>query len=269
MKNQPLIIFCFCVFLFAQEENTNKRRVCLGLRLGGAIGLSAPGKEYEEAFLTDDEFSIYDDDGNFIGKTTMSEYGYILRWKSGGGSFNFAPFVSLQLTNIFAVQTEMLFTKYDYLGFDNLGDRPLIFGDISNDKGEYIEPDTCKTHFRQSGHALIFPILAKLTFRPGKFSIQAFIGPHFTVNVGNRSEKMDGKVKKMNLNNIFYNTETKYPPVGLTTSANFGIKTKSGVLFLDARYFTDLGDIKSDYNFRWVRRAGLSLTVGYEFCIGS
>jgi hypothetical protein len=256
--------------LFAQEDNSDKRRLSFGFRLGGGIGLSVPSKEYKEAFLNDDTVLwILDDDGNYIGEMTAREYGIILRWNYGDESFNFAPFVSLQLTNFFAVQTEMLFTKYGYISFDNFGILH-VFGDFLNSDDEYIEPDTCRNELKQSRHALIFPILAKLTFRPGNLSIQAFAGPHFTINIGKFSEKIDGRIKKYNDDKDYYQEKPWYPPIGLTTGANFGVKTKMGILFLDARYFTDLGYFRHvDDSFKWVRRAGLSLTAGYEFALNS
>jgi hypothetical protein len=41
MKKLQVIVFCFCVFLFAQEDNSNKRRASFGFRQGGGIGLFA------------------------------------------------------------------------------------------------------------------------------------------------------------------------------------------------------------------------------------
>jgi hypothetical protein len=260
MQKFYIIVCCACIFLSAQEENSNKRRVSFGIRFGGGIGLSTPSEEYKKLILDDDI-----DDPR--GELPSDWYPCRLEWRDGSGSFDFAPFVSLQLGNFFAIQTEMLFTKYCYIGVD------VVKGKLSN--GDYIDENgdivltPLENGFRITGHALIFPILAKLTFCPSKFSIQTFVGPHFTLNVGKFELNEDGKVKPY-VDDVGRYVEVRQPPVGLTAGANFGVKTKSGVLFLDARYFTDLGYCEwANGRLSFGRRARLSLTAGYEFRLAS
>jgi len=263
MKKTAIIIFCLCAFLFAHE-----RRVSFGLRLGGSVGLSAPSEDYKELVLGEWDFTpVYDIDEELPPEWSPCR----LEWRDGSGSFDFAPFVSLQLNNLFAIQTEMLFTKYGYIGFD------VVKGKFPNGYYIYDNGDTVLTPLengiRITGHALIFPILAKLTFRPSKFSIQTFVGPHFTVNVGKLKDKEDGKIIPFVTDEGLYIT-VRQPPVGLTAGANFGVKAGSGTMFFDARYFTDLGywewaDRPDDSHWFLGRRARLSLTVGYEFGLSS
>jgi hypothetical protein len=159
----------------------------------------------------------------------------------------------------------MLFTKYGYIGFD-IVEGKLLNGGYVDSNGDFILTPL-EDGLRQTRHALIFPVLAKLTFQPGKFSIQTFVGPHFTVNVGNLEERKDEKVT-YRIGKDIYGPKTRQPPIGLTAGANFGVKSGSGTIFLDARYFTDLGYYGLADWFS-IRRARLSLTAGYEFALNS
>jgi hypothetical protein len=241
MKKLQIIIFCFCVFLFAQEENSNKRRVSFGFRQGGGIGLSVLKENYKNSFEQVEE-SI-DENDNY--------YSRVIKYRDGSGSFDNAYFLSLQLTKHFAVQTEALFTKYCDIGFD------------ANIKYKTSEtPDTNYQEYtqKQSQPALIFPVLAKLTINPKNISIQAFIGPHFTIDFGYD----ETKIKTETYSSIFKKSKdfNLYNLLGLTAGGRFGVKAGNGITFLDVRYFTDITE-------KSIRRARLSLTAGYEFCLGS
>ncbi|MCL1945804.1 MAG: PorT family protein [Chitinivibrionia bacterium] len=259
-----LLIGAFTCVTFAQDS----KLVYLGVRAGAGVGLSAMSEE-EEKDITEDG-----------GKITR-----------GGASFDVAPFVSIQLADVFALQTELLFTKFgagykwEESGFDE-------------EYGSWSEEE----EYKISRNALVIPILAKMTFRPENLSISAFVGPHFAINIGKykisenetwtedgqtESEKWDTTLTDDELKKMFGYTELKYPPVGLTAGVSFGFAAGPGNLFFDFRFLTDLGMAKStrmsNYDDKtdeyleipvkkeedFMRRSKLSFTVGYEFGAGS
>jgi len=180
----------------------------------------------------------------------------------------------LQVVDAFAIQTEMLVTKWG-------GE----FNDIDYD---------LKWGFSRS--ALIIPLLAKFTFHPSIFTIQVFLGPHLTANVGKYNvnytyddisgeEKYDDKEMLNSLNYWFYDygfaDKINYPPIGVTGGIGFGVKAGPGNVFVDARFITDGGIITDNVILRYTSgrevtkvenlfyRAKLSFTVGYEFGLGN
>jgi hypothetical protein len=223
--------------------DSDNKRLYLGLRFGGGIGLSAPGKMYD-----------------WIDK----EEGEGLKWKSDGGSFDIAPFVRLQVVDAFAVQTEALFTRYGYGGYKFTKNYP----EDSIKKGDF---------YSSSRAAMVIPVLAQLTLAERKVKI--FAGPHFSVNTGKIKDSWkENGIKDSETWSLSSDGENyiKYPPVGLTTGTAFGFKANPGYLFFDIRYLTDLGMIKDKledddgkkYEEDWVRRAKLSFTFGFEFGVG-
>jgi hypothetical protein len=241
-----LVVMVACTSLFAQDA----KRAYLGVRLGAGVGLTRPLGEFEV---------LLDVPGS--------------EWSKGGASFDFAPFVSLQIVDGFALQTEMLVTEWG--GEYNLSDD---FGVL--DGG-------LKIGF--SRNALIIPLLAKFTFRPNNFVIQAFLGPHLTANIGkwNTTYAMFGVEEKEELDDkemaaFLDGDRINYPPIGITGGIGFGVKAGPGNIFVDARFITDAGVISKDAQYIWSHtgervtreeylfyRAKLSFTVGYEFGLGS
>ncbi|MDR0304364.1 MAG: outer membrane beta-barrel protein [Chitinispirillales bacterium] len=234
-----LTIMAACTLSFAQDA----KRVYLGVRLGVGVGLSRPLGDLE----------------SFI------DY-YDAKWNKGGASFDVAPFVSLQIVDAFALQTEMLVTKW---------------GGGYSDEEETFD-------FKRS--ALIIPLLAKFTFHPSNFVIQAFLGPHITANIGkwNVTYTLYGIEEKekwsdKELLEEFGGEKINYPPIGITGGIGFGVKAGPGNVFVDARFITDAGVISQDVpNFyvatgekaetkkeNFLYRAKLSFTVGYEFGLGN
>jgi len=262
MKKLQTIIFCFCVFLFAQEDTSNKRRVSLGLRLGGGIGLSDVDKKYKAQIETPYEWEDEWEDEYW--EKYVYSYG-VKKWKDFTGSFDVAAFLSLQLTNIFAIQTETFFTRYCRYGYNHSG----YWYEIYYKDGKQIERNDYETlyRFRKSKPVLIFPILAKLTFNPKNISIQTFVGPHFSVDFG----YVQNKTNYNDIYKYFDRRDVSYPWIGLTAGGRFGIKATNGIVFLDVRYFTDLFTNKFEERdvYMLARRARLSLTAGYEFRLGS
>jgi hypothetical protein len=244
-----LVVLLACAFtasVFAQDS-----KIYYGTRVGGSIGMSAPTGDWKK---------MYDED----------EYS---KFRSGGGSFDVAPFVSMQLTDKFALGTEFMFTRlglggYKYTKNDEYGD--FKDGDWSS---------TCRA-------AMIIPVLAQLTLAERKVNI--FAGPHFTINMGDAKESwdIDGKSdsKKWNSEEMKFFDDMKHPVVGLTVGAAFA----AGPIFIDIRYLTDLGAVKHKdagktiseeiypgFTLEYevpdggIRRSKLAFSVGYEFGGGS
>jgi hypothetical protein len=235
-----LMVLCVCASSFAQDA----KRAYAGVRLGVGAGLTRPLGELEAAL-------------DYPGS----------EWSKGGASFDVAPFVSLQIADAFAIQTEMLITKYG---------------------GEYSYKDPYDSDedekFGLSRSALIIPLLVKFTFHPNIFTIQAFLGPHLTANVGKWATTyayggIEGKEDlddKELAEEYFGADKLNYPPIGITGGLGFGVKAGPGNVLIDARFITDAGVIYADAptygrstkkeNFLY--RAKLSFTVGYEFGFG-
>jgi len=252
-----LLILSVCSLLFAQE--TDKKRLHFGLRLGGGIGLSAPSDWYRETFLFTDDWQAWvflDEYDYYTWFRATYPASFAPKWHRGGGSFDFAPFISLQIVDNFAIQTEALFTRHSYINLDD-----VVITSFDFEKNEFVKIK--EFNIRQSRPAIIFPLLAKLTFYPSKYSIQAFAGPHFTVNYGKFKSIEDGKVEKHSDGYIFFE-KGLFPLIGITAGGSFGVKAGVGTLFFDARYFSDFWT-NNWYEEPYVRRARLSLSVGYEF----
>ena len=239
-----VVLLCFVCVSFAQDK-----RVYLGLRAGAGFGLSSNKDEKKD--LKD------------IKEPEMA-------WKSGGGSFDIAPFVSFQLADKFALGTEFLFTKYGYGGMKIKED--FSFEGIPIAKKGDSEYETRS--------ALVIPVLAQLTFAERKVKI--FAGPHFSANLGTAeyTVKLNGNKTSVKATKTEQEEDDKYyknPLIGLTGGASFGFNAGPGNLFFDIRYLTDLGKPKyKNDDDKWVkvekyalRRAKLGLSVGYEFGAGS
>lgn len=207
------------------SAQTESKRIYAGARLGGSIGMVFPtGDDYRDYYEADS-----------------------VKWRDGG-SFDIAPFVSFQITDKFALQTEVMITKFGYFGIIR----------------EYDYADTLPKKELITRRALIVPILAKYTRRQNNFSFQGFIGPHFTFNVGDWDMRNTPDDIAEHI---------KYPLVGITIGANFGIITqRSGTVFIDVRFAEDLGMVKtgddSGGTMVWtpiLLRGKLSFSLGWEF----
>jgi len=239
-KKVLLVLVGLCaVAAFAQEN-----RVYVGARAGIGVGLSRrAGPDKKEWEMRDGEK-------------------YMAR-----ASFDIAPFVSFQLADMFALQTELQFTRF---GFGTkLTEDDVYYGFVSGEKGDWEYT---------SRAALVIPVLAQLTIAERKVNI--FAGPHFTINMGAYTDSYnwmgESESKKWSNEDMDeWKEDMKYPPVGLTVGASFA----AGPVFFDIRYLTDLGKLaykdagKEVYGYKMpdvgIRRAKLSFTIGYEFGIGS
>ena len=234
-----LMITAICTSSFAEDL----KKLYLGVRLGGGIGLNTLKDERMKNLLE------YNDDIEFSG---------------GGGSFDVATSVSIQLTNVFAFQTGHLLTRYSYAG-------------SKYKNGDY------SYSYRP---ALILPALAQFTLFEKKLSF--FAGPHMSASFGNYkfSYNRNGKkysIKLKDIDNEEMLRSLSELLFGLTFGAATGLNIGPGYLFFDIRYLTDLGNVKeysysryydddgnraADTEIDIVHRAKLIFSVGYEFGIG-
>ena len=248
MKKTAFILLFFLIC--SSSAQTEFKRIYTGLRLGGSIGMVFPvGDDYRDYYAADS-----------------------VKWRDGG-SFDIAPFFSYQITEKFALHTEVMATKFGYFGII----RENVISIREEDGVIYF--DTLPKKEVVSRRAVIIPILVKYTLRQSNYSFQGFIGPHFTYNYGKWETRFyfedDGKlVEDKEYNPDFINPYSlKYPPIGITLGLNFGIMTKkSGTIFADVRFLEDLGMVKvwgyKDGAMTWIPillRGKLSFSLGWEF----
>jgi TolB-like protein len=109
--------------------------------------------------------------------------------------------------------------------------------------------------------AMMFPVLGKITLRPGSFLIAGFGGIYFTVPF---------EAMNFSINGQEYSYDYTAPK-GFIAGGNIGIKLGPGTLFIDARYAGDFGAtaIQGDWGSRTVYKRSLAFySLGYEFGIG-
>ena len=231
-----LIVLILTASAFASDA----KRVYFGARAGAGIGMSRWAGE--------------DKDKEGFNKLESDE-----KWWNGG-SFDVAPFVSLQLADAFALQTEFLFTSFGF------GTKEKYEGDWYGYNG--------------SRGAMVIPLLAKLTLADRKVGI--FAGPHLMPGIGDNKITVMEKGNKKSTSEKADTDYMKTQLMGLTIGADFGFDVGPGRLFLDARYLTSLGKPRKgdkwdedlmgkwdDANKTYLRLAKLSFTVGYELGAGS
>jgi TolB-like protein len=172
--------------------------------------------------------------------------------EGGGGLYysgDFAVQASIQIFKFLALQAEAVFSVPTYDVAIETG-----YADTSGVSG-------WDAYCRYS--AMMVPVLAKLTFRPGIFLLAGFGGGYLAIPLGGMGIYIERQ-----------GTEFGYdvtPTWGFIAGGNIGIKLGPGTLFLDIRYARDLQDIqiKGDWGSRSVyRRGGPAFSMGYEFGLG-
>jgi TolB-like protein len=166
-------------------------------------------------------------------------------WDYPDGDMSYPSFVpeaaaqmSLQLASFLAVQAEAVFLSAD-------------------DAFEIDRGNTTTLSYS----AMMFPVLGKLTLRPGPVLLAAFGGVFFTVPYTAMTFTVNG-------------TDYSYkfdPPMGWIAGVNIGVKAGAGTLFLDMRYAEDLDDITltGDWGSQAVyKRRMVFVSLGYEFGFG-
>jgi hypothetical protein len=108
--------------------------------------------------------------------------------------------------------------------------------------------------------SLMFPLMVKFDFYPGRFRISPFLGAYLLAPLGKleASDSLDSESRSLG-----YKVS---PPVGFLGGLGGALKLGPGAIIADLRYAADLGELQATTgNIREFRRGMLSLTVGYEF----
>jgi hypothetical protein len=209
-----VLLFTSAAFCFAQDN-----WLSLGGRLGGSVHFYKPG---------DDMYEGHDVDSHF--------------------SFDGAVQAAVNISDIFAVQTELLFTR--------------DAASVTERDGGYVGKVSCEST------SLLIPVLVKASFRPGNFVLSGIAGIYFTVPLG------DMKVK-YTLGGGGYNEsgsttgDFEKAPLGFMIGANGGIKLGPGNLFADLRYAMDFGETEGSFQgstetVSLYKRSMFMFFLGYE-----
>jgi TolB-like protein len=154
-------------------------------------------------------------------------------------SGDFTAQMSFQIFKFLALQAEAIFNIEDSLEIEIL-DIPISL----------------------SYSAMMLPLLAKITFRPGRFLFAGFGGIYFTIPFTAMSVDINGQKYSYNYT----------APMGVIAGGNIGIKLGPGTLFLDVRYAGDVQSttVQGDWGSHSVfsSRDMALCSLGYEFGIG-
>jgi TolB-like protein len=165
-------------------------------------------------------------------------------------SLDWAAYLTLQLNPYLALQAESVFIGDSF--------------SVSYNKDAYDEYDnflysynTTNTFTAQS---VLIPVMAKLTLKPGIFSINALGGVYFTIPLGQMewSDSFRGTSQSV---------ECTPSLLGFVAGGGIGIKAGPGILFIDARYWGDFSVTKieaDNFSMDLYRRSMLSFGIGYE-----
>jgi hypothetical protein len=219
MKNLLTAVLFFVSVVFCFSQNT---WLSLGARLGGSAHFYKLGSDLED-FYSGVNIDI---DSHF--------------------SFDGAVQAAVNISDIFAVQTELLFTKDTVTGTAHAG-------------GYDIEESFEST-------SLLIPLLAKASFRPGNFVVSGFAGIYFTVPLGDMKDKRTVEYGGY-IDSESYNYEFEKAPLGFMVGASGGIKLGPGNLFADLRYAMDFSDTEAsleNVTEALYKRSMFMFSLGYE-----
>jgi hypothetical protein len=160
-------------------------------------------------------------------------------------SFDGAVQAALNISDIFAVQTELLFTE---------------------DKIAVADSDGYST-VKLSGEStsMLIPFLAKVSFQPGNFVLSGIAGIYFTVPLGD----MKINVTTSGYSSGSYSEDFKFEkaPLGFMIGASGGIKLGPGNLFADLRYAMDFSETEvsiENVTLEIYKRSMFMFSLGYE-----
>ncbi|MDR1108579.1 MAG: outer membrane beta-barrel protein [Spirochaetaceae bacterium] len=214
-----------------------------GLRGGGGINMKYRGSSTEPIF----DFGSME-----------SSFGL-------NGAFS----INGQITEWLGIQTEFMYTH------DKIKIHTADGSVVETAEGGLISSGGGDGEF--TFHSFMIPILAKLTFRPGKFSLSALGGVYFGIPLGELS--FNGTLQAGDWAGTFKPQNTN---IGLMFGGNIGYHLGPGVLFIDLRYALDVNRMKfepvagswgmwNDYTTGWrfmpdleFSRNKILFSIGYE-----
>jgi hypothetical protein len=146
-------------------------------------------------------------------------------------AFEIAALAEVRILSLLSLQIEFIFSS------DEVDAVNPSYGDI-----------------RVSASTLTIPLLAKLTFRPGKFYFAVFTGPAISLPLGQMEVTQGNDTKPYGFS----------ATPGWVGGANAGIKLGQGLLFVDARYSGDFLFVQADKKGQY-RRNIFSISLGYDY----
>jgi hypothetical protein len=197
--------------------------------------------------------TIYNDNRLFLGFRLGASLGIYIPEEdtgyTGGDSYgiglNAAIQGSFKIVPIFSIQAEAVLT----------GDKGARWQYTRAENGF----DIIRYRQQFTGYSLQFPLIGKLNFYPGKFTVSPFFGPYFILPLGKM--ETDGRGGKASYSYSFS------PPLGLLGGVSVGFPLGPGMIFADLRYTADLGEpeLEGGGGMKTYRRHLASLSLGYEF----
>ncbi|MDR0450779.1 MAG: hypothetical protein LBH26_05910 [Treponema sp.] len=161
-------------------------------------------------------------------------------------AFKFLPFMS--------VQAEAVFTQ-DSAKFQG----PEYHQSASGESWHIFYTD------RYSSMSLLFPVTIKFPLVFDPYIISPFGGVYMALPLGKM--RLDSNIATRKIGEFDYDLNGYF---GLTAGVDLGIRVGPGILFLDARYSSDLGETIvriDDGSIVSYRRAMLSFSLGYELAL--
>jgi hypothetical protein len=219
MKKALIAVLFFVSAVFCFSEDT---WLALGARLGGSAHFYKLGSDLE----------------NWYSGYNVDIDSYF--------SFDGAVQAALNISDMFAVQTELLFTKDTATG-------------IIHDSG-YVVKESFESN------ALLIPLLAKASFRPENYVLSGLAGIYFTVPLGDMKEKYTEEYGGSTYSES-YNWDFEKVPLGFMIGASGGIKLGSGNLFADLRYAMDFSETEAsteNVTLALYKRSMFMFSLGYE-----
>jgi hypothetical protein len=165
-------------------------------------------------------------------------------------SMNVAAQGTYTVNSFFDVQGEFLFTA------DEGGIKGTVLGYPISMTGSY--------------QSLLIPILAKFNYRTSQYILSGFLGPYFSLPLG------DGKVKTSDVAAEYLGVKSGSmdvtTPMGFILGVSAGKPAKNGILFGDLRFAWDAGATEFDLgggDTKVLTRSAFLFSVGYEVPVGN
>jgi hypothetical protein len=158
-------------------------------------------------------------------------------------NLNAAVYGAVQLFSFFAVQPELaLFSDFAPFKIASRVPGPGGAADLELHSAPFFS------------WSLMVPLSAKLTLRRPRYFAALFAGVYLTLPLGRmRNERYGGDFQF-----------TVYPPMGYHAGVNMGIQAGPGLVFLDLRWVSDIGETRKDTGEMLYKRNLVTISAGYE-----
>jgi hypothetical protein len=165
-------------------------------------------------------------------------------------------FLSVFLNSLISLQAEIDFT-FDDLIYRSIANTSTVPGDYT--------PGLANEKY--STFSMMFPLLIKFNFKPGKFRLGPFAGIYAFLPLGDASYRKNPTDES---GSFSWSVDV---PMGFTIGIDGAMKLGPGMLIADLRYSGDFGLTTIDYGSKTIhdltetsyRRGMFSITLGYAF----